>query len=172
MPLLKNAGQKAIEFSQDHLKMRTMKRLNILSAALVAVAAVACGDSGESENNAVVLPQDSTGTATDVQYQRVISAAYVGVIPCADCDGINTELTLFADTSYQLVTEYLGKNPKDTAGLNATDTGRYMMHNDTLHLVGAEAKYLKTDTALIQLDKSGTVTKGKQAEKYVLKKVK
>ena len=40
---------------------------------------------------------------------KKIFAAYEGVLPCADCQGIRTELTLFEeDLTYRLVETYLG----------------------------------------------------------------
>ena len=146
------------------------KVVGIVSLALIMTA---CGDSAEQEDNATVVPAAETPAAqTPVQYQKVITAAYAGVIPCADCDGVETTVTLFADTSFEYHSSYIGKNPKDTAGLNATIKGKFMMHSDTVHLEGVQSRYLKTDTALFQLDKTGKIMTGKKAEKYVLKKVK
>jgi uncharacterized lipoprotein NlpE involved in copper resistance len=151
--------------------MQVMKKiLGVLSMALIMGS---CGDSGEQENNASVVPAPDTSAAqSPVEYKKVITAAYSGVIPCADCDGVETNLTLFADTTFELRTTYIGKNPKDTAGLNSAINGRFMMHSDTVHLEGAESRYLKTDAALFQLDKTGKIMTGKKAEKYELKKVK
>lgn len=45
-----------------------------------------------------------------------VTGFYVGTLPCADCAGIRTELTLLANagrTSYWLKETYLGKPPKD-----------------------------------------------------------
>lgn len=49
-----------------------------------------------------------------------VLAFYTGTLPCADCSGIRTELTLFAHgptasgtASYWLRETYLGKPPKD-----------------------------------------------------------
>ena len=132
----------------------------------------ACGNSGEGENNTAGPSGDTAEQSVPVEYQPVIAASYMGVVPCADCEGIHTEVTLYADTTYKFVTNYLGKNPKDTAGLNTNKKGKFMMHNDTVHLEGDGSKFLKNDTALIQLDGSGKVITGKLAEKFILKKVK
>src|SRR5688500_3967456 len=128
----------------------------IIGAMSMAVIMAGCGNSGEAENNAPVVPvTDTPTTQPNVVYERSVTAGYAGVLPCADCDGIESELRLYTDTTFELVTKYLNKNPKDTAGLNTTKTGRFMMHTDTVHLEGVESKYLKTDTAVLQLDKSG-----------------
>ena len=49
-----------------------------------------------------------------------VAGFYVGTLPCADCSGVRTELTLFAQgatasgtASYWLKETYLGKPPKD-----------------------------------------------------------
>jgi len=147
--------------------------VRMLGAAVLALLITACGDSGEKENNATVIPAgDTAKPQTPVEYMPVIVNGYAGVVPCDDCDGVETSLSLYADTTYQLKTAFIGKNPKDTAGLNQSKSGSFMMHNDTVHLEGVDIRYLKTDTALIQLDKSGKYMTGKKAVKYVLKKVK
>ena len=147
-----------------------MKKLLVITI-VTTVFISACGNSGEQENNTAVQSGDTTTQSVPVEYQPVIAASYLGVIPCADCEGIHTEVTLFADTTYQLITNYLGKNPKDTAGLNTNKKGKFMMHNDTVHLDN-DSKFLKNDTALIQLDGSGKIITGKLADKFILKKVK
>jgi uncharacterized lipoprotein NlpE involved in copper resistance len=143
------------------------KLIGFISAAVMIVS---CADSGEQEN-AVNIPAQDTQKVAAVRYTDVIAGSFSGVVPCSDCEGIDVSVTLFADSSFQLVKKYLGKNPKDTAGLNENKTGKFMMHNDTLHLAGTDSKFIKTDTALIQLDKEGKVFTGKTAQKYVLRKL-
>ncbi|MET0243439.1 MAG: copper resistance protein NlpE [Flavitalea sp.] len=147
-----------------------MKKLLIISTAIVLFTA--CTESGEKENNATEQSADTTPKSSPVDYQHVISAAYMGVTPCADCDGIETRVTLFADTSFQLVMNYLGKNPKDTAGLNVSEQGKFKMINDTLQFEGIKSKFIKNDTALIQLDSDGKIITGPLADKFILKKQK
>ena len=137
----------------------------------LSILMIACTDSGEKENNETLIRKDTT-IQNPVEYREVITAAYAGVTPCADCEGIDTRVTLYADTSYLLVNNYLGKNPKDRAGLNTAKRGKFMMHNDTLHLEADGSKYLKTDVELIQLDGDGKKITGPNAQKFILKKVK
>ena len=58
------------------------------------------------EQNSSVQNHSTTATATD---QLSWVGDYKGVLPCADCAGIETELELKADQSYELTEEYLGK---------------------------------------------------------------
>lgn len=40
------------------------------------------------------------------------AGTYVGILPCADCAGIQTELTFLADGSYRVAETYKGKSDK------------------------------------------------------------
>jgi copper homeostasis protein (lipoprotein) len=164
-----NAGAKVIKPDFQTSNIQIMKKVSGIIAMVIVMAG--CGESGEKENNAVVVPHPDTPQVSAVEYMPVIVGGYSGVVPCADCDGVDTRLTMFADTTYELAVNYIGKNPKDTAGLNKTTRGRYMLHNDTVQLIETDSKFLKTDTALFQLDKTGKFMTGKKKEKYVLKKV-
>lgn len=48
------------------------------------------------------------------------SGIYRGVLPCADCEGIRTEIRLNADLSYEMTTQYLGKSTE-----LFTESGRF-----------------------------------------------
>ncbi|PIB35522.1 hypothetical protein BFP72_09025 [Reichenbachiella sp. 5M10] len=41
-----------------------------------------------------------------------VDGLYVGVLPCADCPGVNTQLELREEGSYRLGRQYLGENKK------------------------------------------------------------
>jgi copper homeostasis protein (lipoprotein) len=143
---------------------------NVAVILIITVMLLSCGNGADEPG--VTTNDDTMNTVTPVTYQAVIEGSYLGILPCADCEGVETRLTLFADSTYQLVNNYLGKNPKDTAGLNVGKTGKFMMHNDTVHLVGDQSKFLRTDTALIQLDATGQLFTGEIADRFILKKVK
>ncbi|MCO4292200.1 copper resistance protein NlpE [Solitalea sp. MAHUQ-68] len=52
---------------------------------------------------------------------KTLLATYSGVLPCADCEGIKTELELFQDNTYALKETYLGKGD----GKKFISTGNY-----------------------------------------------
>lgn len=56
-------------------------------------------------------PSATTAKATGDSAETALDWAgeYKGVFPCADCEGIETELELKADKTYELTEEYLGK---------------------------------------------------------------
>ena len=96
---------------------------------------------------------------------------YKGVTPCADCTGIQTEITLNDDLTYTIKTKYLGKGD----GKVFEEKGSFVWDKTggsiTLQAVkGAPSQYKVGENRLIQLDIEGNIISGALAEKYVLKK--
>ncbi|UYZ62703.1 copper resistance protein NlpE N-terminal domain-containing protein [Hymenobacter weizhouensis] len=99
------------------------------------------------------------------------AGTYSGTLPCADCPGIRTELTLNQDLTYRLRTLYLGKGTGKP--IEATGVFRWDDAGRTVRLPGLDdqpAHYLVGENQLIQLDKNGQRITGSLAEKYVLRK--
>lgn len=95
---------------------------------------------------------------------------YSGTLPCADCEGIQTTLTLGNDASYSLKSEYLGKK-----GEVFEEKGTYhVLENQVIELTNSSSKeksYYKLLTdALAVSDSLGNTNKGELAEQYKLKK--
>jgi copper homeostasis protein (lipoprotein) len=84
---------------------------NIKAAVLVFAAAVLLAACREGRVAPTVSAIDPVAPAVSV---KKVLAVYEGVLPCADCRGIRTELTLFEDDStYRLVETYLGTRDGD-----------------------------------------------------------
>jgi uncharacterized lipoprotein NlpE involved in copper resistance len=100
-----------------------------------------------------------------------VLAVYEGTLPCADCGGIRTELTLFTPgpsssgtASYWLKETYLGKPAKDatfeSGGSWTSQPGTHDPKSTVYHLTEARSRerryYLKvSDNVLKLLDRSG-----------------
>jgi uncharacterized lipoprotein NlpE involved in copper resistance len=99
------------------------------------------------------------------------SGTYKGIIPCADCEGIVTEIDLNKDMTFISRTKYQGKgNQKvfEEKGSFVWDkTGSFIF----LKGVNETPKQYKVgENKLIQLDMKGKVITGSLADKYILKK--
>lgn len=98
------------------------------------------------------------------------NGTYKGVLPCADCEGIQTELTLNQDMSFVLKKNYMGKDtkfPQDKGTFQWDSTG------SKVELIGLKDQpntYFVGENKLIQLDMEGKEITGTLADKYVLKK--
>ena len=132
-----------------------------------------CGNQQASEDKPTVV--DSVVADTVVSTPVVTTTTYAGTLPCADCAGVQTELTLKSDSTWSMHIIY-DKRPAKGPGSNEfNESGKWMIHgNDTVHLMGrtdAPSMYIKTDSSLIQLGMDGKKIEGKLADKYVLKKM-
>lgn len=96
---------------------------------------------------------------------------YRGFIPCADCMGIKTELALNKNHSYILITQNVGKSPREFVEKGKFTAGE---KNSTLILTSRDGKvtrqYVVDASNLIQLDDKGERYSGKEAERYILRK--
>ena len=142
-----------------------MKLTNILIIIAVAFVAVACNNK-QSKTNAGT----ADSTVVTVVEGNNFYGTYEGTLPCADCEGIKTVLTLNEDTTYDLKSEYLGKE-------NAVfeESGVYnLLAGNVVELVtpssGNKTYYKIQDGAVALSDASGVLNEGELAEFYILKK--
>lgn len=94
---------------------------------------------------------------------------YKGVLPCADCEGIETTIELKADSTYSRVMKYLGKQDN-----LFTATGTWTWASEFVINLGSikegPNRYFVAEGKLLQLDMSGKKVSGALADKYELKK--
>lgn len=133
---------------------------NIMLLAM-GIAALAVGCNGNKTNN--------TNTA-DTTAVNTLLGTYEGTLPAADCPGINTSLTINADSTYDLTSHYIDQ--KDTIREN----GVYHLHNGKLiELVtpsSGDKNYYKVmnDSTLIMTDDKGEEPTGELRQNYQLHK--
>jgi len=116
--------------------------------------------------------KNETSTGDDARTSLDWAGTYKGTVPCADCEGIETEIMLHSDNTYMLSTRYLGK--KD-ANENKSDGSWHWLDGFRIELEGIKdgpSKYFVTEGRIIQLDMDGKKIDRALAEKYVLTKVK
>ena len=101
------------------------------------------------------------------------SGVYRGVLPCVDCEGIQTEIRLYPDNSFELRRKFLGKSEKIHMSKGKIEW--YQQHNQIKLQVEEEkenipANYQIGENQIIQLDDNGNPISGGFTEKNVLKK--
>ncbi|MBE0422740.1 MAG: copper resistance protein NlpE N-terminal domain-containing protein [Lutibacter sp.] len=100
-------------------------------------------------------------------------SVYRGVLPCADCEGIETEITLNNDLTYVISSIYLGKNNeaiKENGTFVWDEAGaKIALKNEEAN--SAANQYLVGENMLFKLDADGNRIEGELKEKYQLKKV-
>ncbi|MDX3775083.1 copper resistance protein NlpE N-terminal domain-containing protein [Chromatiaceae bacterium AAb-1] len=126
-------------------------------------------------------PSQQAGTAfadrmadTEHNSRNVLDWAgqYEGILPCADCEGIRTRLTLYEDERYQLQTEYLGELPDQFQ-----ESGSFVWNNagTIIRLQGdgssGNRQFQVGENRLRHLDQEGNPITGALAEHYILNKI-
>lgn len=125
------------------------------------------------DEDAVIL-EDSTSMVDEHNAQTSLDwkGTYEGVLPCADCEGIKTELELNDDNTYELETEYLGAKEE----LKETQKGTFIwVDGNNIQLEGlkdenASKMYKIEENKVRFLNKDGSLVEGELAEHYVLTK--
>jgi heat shock protein HslJ len=111
------------------------------------------------------LPIDTHNSQNALDWQ----GTYKGITPCADCEGIETEITLNTDLSFVIKTQYLGKGDGkvfEEKGNFAWDkTGGSISLSG---MKGRPSQYKVGENKLIPLDMEGKAITGQLTEKYVL----
>ena len=120
-----------------------------------------------SQGNTPATTTDTTHTSkTSVDWDGI----YRGVLPCADCDGIETTISLNRNKSYTLSTKYLGKSDSvyETSGQFS-----WSKQGNSIRLENGPTNannFFVGENALTQMDKDGNRITGATADKYILRK--
>ncbi len=142
--------------------MKTSKLIFSLLLCIVCISAVGCKKSNT---------QGKTATADNSENAIDWAGIYSGVVPCADCEGIQTTVTLNQDLTYTLYQKYLGKGDS-----TYTQSGSFVWNKagNEITLSGisdAASKFRVGENQLIQLDMDGNLITGVLADSYILPKV-
>lgn len=109
--------------------------------------------------------EDNSSTSLDW------AGTYKGVLPCADCEGIETILTIKDNMTYSIKTKYLGKDD-----MVYEQKGDFLWNEDGNIIILNEKnrtpqQYFVGENYLLLLDLKGNRITGDLADKYYLHKV-
>lgn len=105
--------------------------------AAAALSLVACSHSQQPGTETASTPE-VTPTGRGGMGTTAIRARYEGVLPCADCGGIQTELMLLADGSYAMRESYQGKSTdafESRGRYNVSSSGTQADPNATVYVL-------------------------------------
>lgn len=140
-------------------------------AAALMLGMASCNSAGKGDDKAETSA-DSTEVVSETQPEAAAfdkAGVYTGVIPCADCSGIETTLELRADGTYRLTEVYLEK--KD-GRFESSGKFEWDAANACISLGEGEelTSYIVEGDHLVMLDKDGHRITGELADHYVLTK--
>lgn len=143
-----------------------MKKLSILLFAVLAIALMSCTNAKQKNAETTGAPDMHTSEMA-LDYHGV----YEGTLPCADCEGIKTQLTINDDNTFVLKSEYLGKEGGkfEGKGTYSIEDGEILVTQDQ---DGDQLYYKLQEGSLAQLDADKRLIEGELASYYILAKVK
>lgn len=148
-------------------------KLPVFYFCLAAISLSACNQTSKNSQHTAADSTAYETAAADNAHTSQNSldwpGSYEATIPCADCEGIKTNITLKSNNTFTIVSEYINKNSK------VEDSGKIMWHNNgsVVHLTGKETdiKLKVGENKLIGLDQEGHEIDGPNAHLYVYNKV-
>jgi uncharacterized lipoprotein NlpE involved in copper resistance len=136
------------------------KIILVLTAAVAVIGLAACGNASKSK--AIDAAHNSRNSVN-------WDGLYTGTIPAADAEGINVQITLNLDETYEVQYEYIGRQN------SFTSKGTFKWDDDggviTLDAEDLPPYYMVGENTLTQLDMQGKAITGNLADMYVLRKV-
>jgi copper homeostasis protein (lipoprotein) len=142
-----------------------MLNINLIISCFLFLLICSCSKNKQAET----LPSDAPdmhSSEISLDWQGI----YTGTIPCADCSGIETSLSLNDDKTYILKRKYIDKSDEEI------ETSGSFLWNDQgnkiiLTIDGDKQAYFVGEMYVIHLDKDGNKISGEQADKYILRKL-
>jgi heat shock protein HslJ len=131
---------------------------------LVALILTSCAQ--EPRETIQIVPDPAHNSRLSLDWWGV----YTGVLPCADCEGIDTRLIIFEDGTYRKSSRYLGKQDE----LTTLDEGSFEWTEDgstiELEIEDEPSSYRVGENKLTRLDANGQIITGELASFYVFQK--
>lgn len=150
-----------------------MMNKTLIATLLCCCALTACSKPTQNVelNTATTEAQVASSTKINSAHNALDWAGdYQSTLPCADCEGIKTQLSLNVDSTYTMTETYLGKSddhPFKSSGKFSFDhTGSII----TLDQHGDLRKFFIAENQLYALDQEGKKIEGNLSEYYILKK--
>ncbi len=145
-----------------------------LLIALLAITLVSCTNQSKKQDG---THQDETSLNEGVidshtsEMSLDWAGVYEGMLPCADCEGIETIIELKDDRTYIAHYTYLGsREDENKFTYEGTFTFDVLGNTITLQSEGETSQYKVGENQLTMLNQDGQLNTGELADFYVLKK--
>lgn len=145
-----------------------MKQVMFLLAMATAFTACQSGNRPGSTSDSATLADSLPGTTTTAA--AVPAGAFQGLLPCADCPGIDYQVNLFPDSTFEAITSYQGRGNNIASvsiGNWITDATGVILLTDK----SDTTRFRYEDHKLFMVDATGQKETGALASNYTLKSV-
>jgi heat shock protein HslJ len=143
----------------------------LLAAHMICLGFFACKSEKTAETiDTTTIASTAIPDAHTSQNSLDWNGVYRGTVPCADCEGIETRITLKLDGSFQRSLKYLGKDENaffDEGNFKWDSSGRKVTLTNEK---GETQSYQVGENVLFHLDQDGNRITGDLADRYKLAK--
>jgi uncharacterized lipoprotein NlpE involved in copper resistance len=119
------------------------------------------------ENKEIVNEQSGMDGHTSIN-SLDWEGTYEGTLPCSDCDGIYTELTINNDNTFILHSTKMKGDKKDKTSKEGVYQWDETGSNLSIEIDGAKTSYKVGENKLILLDDKGQLMPERTIENYIL----
>ena len=141
-----------------------MKKSVILPVLLVVIAA--CNNNHP--------PQQANSTLQNTTPRNAVAShitgTYQGTLPCADCPGMDYQVSLYDDHTFSELVAYQGRGK----GIASVETGTWQQTSDSTVIIRKKtdsSSFELTEGNLLLLDTKGKRIEGVLASNYILKPI-
>ncbi len=156
--------------TQTALTEHVMK--STIPVLLLVFLLTACGSNGEAEySEPHTYMEIEADQAHNARNSLDYYGTYSGVVPCADCAGIDTTVELLENDTFIFSVRYRGKEDDTVHRYEGEFT--WNDAGNTVTLWGLEDRpdqFFVAENMLIQLDMDGNRITGEHADAYILEK--
>lgn len=159
-----------LTLKQNKIYMKTLKTM----AVAMVLGLTACNNQAttppvENEKNKDTVVLNEQDTVHNSKNSLDWAGVYEGELPCADCAGIKTTVSINMDGRFKKKEHYNGKKGSfDTEGMLVWDSTGSII---TLSSKTDSTKYKVGEGKLITLDTQGKIIEGELAKHYILTKI-
>jgi heat shock protein HslJ len=146
-----------------------MKKIFCMGCAICLILGISACKPKEQANNAGSNVSQSEDNR--LKNSSDWEGTYTGLLPCAECEGIQVQITLLSGNTYKMCYQYQGKEP-----LEETYEGTFQSEGDLIILGNLDKSafpvyYKIGENRITQLDTKGDEITSELAENYVLVKL-
>lgn len=138
-----------------------MKKITLI---LIIIAFASCKKQAVTDKQAAVAEIHNAKNSLDYV------GTYKGILPCADCNGLEVELVINENSTFCIKTKYEGRGDKvfmQKGSFTWNEKGNTIILTD---IKNAPNQYFVGEKRLTQLDLSGKKITGSLADEYILSK--
>lgn len=147
-----------------------MKKVVLMLAASLSLVACKQNAKNQAQTEKVAIETEQVIDTHDAEHSLSYFGVYEGVIPAADCPGIEVKLILHEDQTFELHEAYI-----DREDSTFTEKGSFSVDANHLILFKAhdeESNYKIEEGRLRMLDMQGNEITGELADHYLLNQTK